>query len=687
MNFDVAVARRAAEEGLIVAAGGGLDVACGGRAFSQILQRLLDDASTAGEGAAWWSDLEVTPESASELVEVVSANLGADRVLAALWRDNGNLEPPADLATAISLLPATGAVNLSWSDALAECLASKAPTAIARGDDVALPQALRDDTFALLSPWGTLATGDVLLTDDHLRMELGRNSTLRRVLTSLWESHVWLFVGVAPSTVVEWARMLGAEADDRRHMAFCLAPDLRQLARARLDLAGIDVVPLDHEADLAGAIDAFGEAVRRHVRPEDVAAQTRRLVLENIGPFPSLELDIAGHWVVLLGDNASGKTTVLRALALVLAGDDALAGELGETLLRADALQGSISLELGNDRLSTKLTRKPDGVEVRASGISPVQSGDMLAIAFPAVRGAIKSSLEASRPESGPSVRDLVPLLRGPLDGRLHSVEAWFDRLQDEGDEEAIEELFRTIATIAPGFPVTFDHVTPDGTVLVRTPDGVLPLSALSQGVGSLLGWIGTVIRRLTDLDKTSDSSPAFKLVIVDELDAHLHPRWQRLVPKGLIAAFPDVSFVLSTHAPLVLSSVTDARVIRLEREGAMPPCATDGLASYARLRADQVLTSDAFELDSTRSPVVEDALERLRLLDESEALNPDEERERNELAAQIEAWLPPPYPDPIAREAEHLVEELTRLVARVDGPRRAEAVAMLRRLGGEPRS
>jgi hypothetical protein len=99
------------------------------------------------------------------------------------------------------------------------------------------------------------------------------------------------------------------------------------------------------------------------------------------------------------------------------------------------------------------------------------------------------------------------------------------------------------------------------------TPGGAVPWSQLSDGYHVFLGLIGDVARRavlLNDHLGPAAVAEAEGVVLVDEVDLHLHPVWQERVVDGLRAAFPRIQWVLSTHSALVLSGAENRQVRHL---------------------------------------------------------------------------------------------------------------------------
>jgi hypothetical protein len=150
-------------------------------------------------------------------------------------------------------------------------------------------------------------------------------------------------------------------------------------------------------------------------------------------------------------------------------------------------------------------------------------------------------------------------------------------------------------------------------------------------------------------------------VVLIDELDAHAHPAWQRQIGHWLRAKFPNLQFLIATHSPF-LAQVGDAggNVVleRHDEEVRVSPRSE----SVRTWRADQILT-ELFELESTRSPDVERNVKRLLALYRKRAqpLTSAESREYEQLLLWSEA-LPPGVEGPAERE---LIERIKKAVAR----------------------
>jgi predicted ATP-binding protein involved in virulence len=109
----------------------------------------------------------------------------------------------------------------------------------------------------------------------------------------------------------------------------------------------------------------------------------------------------------------------------------------------------------------------------------------------------------------------------------------------------------------------------------------------LSDGQKAIIGLISDIARRICLLNphlgqEVMTQTPG--IVLIDELDMHLHPKWQRSLTRGLQAAFPSVQFIVASHSPQILSEMQPEQIIVLTAGSASNPQVSYGLDSCAVL-------------------------------------------------------------------------------------------------------
>ncbi len=195
-------------------------------------------------------------------------------------------------------------------------------------------------------------------------------------------------------------------------------------------------------------------------------------------------------------------------------------------------------------------------------------------------------------------------------------------------------------------YPISF-HVKRNPFRLdVRQNGTTLSVDQLSDGTRSFLSWPLDYLMRASRInwENPADSAVAPGLVLVDEIDAHLHPEWQRRAMSVVSQLLPETYVIATTHSPFVLGSTDDAQVFQIYKDvdGKLKVKADfDELYGYP---ADLVLQK-AF-VPSLYPPEMERRLKRLSELTRKVAagdISPQEKEEHDALLEELAAvnpWL-----------------------------------------------
>ncbi len=176
----------------------------------------------------------------------------------------------------------------------------------------------------------------------------------------------------------------------------------------------------------------------------------------------------------------------------------------------------------------------------------------------------------------------------------------------------------------------------PKPAVRIKTPYGWISLRDLSLGYKTLIAWTVDLASRLYETYYRSENPLAeAAVVLVDEIDLHLHPAWQRKILSYLSERFPNTQFIVTAHSPLVVQAAADANIVVLRREGdhVLIDNDTENVRGW---RVDQLLTSDLFGLPSARSAALDEAIERRKQLLAKARLTAKDRRELSALEEQI---------------------------------------------------
>ena len=137
-------------------------------------------------------------------------------------------------------------------------------------------------------------------------------------------------------------------------------------------------------------------------------------------------------------------------------------------------------------------------------------------------------------------------------------------------------------------------------------------LGALSDGFRAYIGWVGDLLYHIchccVDGMKLTDHSG---IVMVDEVDLHLHPEWQLVVLPAVSRTLPKLQFLCTTHSPIVAGTVESANLLLVLPDGETASILARPELEVHGLSADQILTSSHFGLVSTRAPEFYEELQK----------------------------------------------------------------------------
>lgn len=206
------------------------------------------------------------------------------------------------------------------------------------------------------------------------------------------------------------------------------------------------------------------------------------------------------------------------------------------------------------------------------------------------------------RPESEPDLQRRITLVSG--DYSLVSDEEVIQKIIDldyrsylrknPSLRNVVDKIAQMATEIAEGFPITFNGVEEDTNGFFpsfETIDGIMPLNTMSQGTQSVIQWLAHLVIGYAEYYDFPDCLEDEQgILIVDEIDAHLHPAWQRGIIPTLTAHFPNLQIFCSTHSPLMLAGLKPGQVQLLTRDEDDQVQVSRNEFSIAGWSADQIL-------------------------------------------------------------------------------------------------
>ncbi len=405
------------------------------------------------------------------------------------------------------------------------------------------------------------------------------------------------------------------------------------------------------------AATATRSAASDHADADD-APEIDHISIRHVRVFDSLDIQFTsdnehpqqGRWLVLLGENGVGKSTLLRSLALALAEPElaqSLAVNAKAPMVRSGASEADIQVHVRGVPFAARILVE-DGDERLHTGKNGAPRP--MLFAYGCARGSAIGG--PAREVSYAAIGQLLTLF--DESEPLISAETWLKLLQLDALKHGgrHRDLFDSVQATLCGLLPGIDDLDVDGHGVHFSGPAVgthTPLAGLSDGYLTTLGWACDLLARwLHRAQRRGDPIAAgFNqhmrgLVLIDEIDLHLHPRWQRQVIAIVRAAFPRMSFVVTTHNPLTLLGARDGEVVVLKRTPDRAHTATAVAMDVPKgIRADQVLTGEWFGLASTRDPDTVTLLEKHRqfLRDDIPSSNPERQQVEAELKRRLDGF------------------------------------------------
>jgi uncharacterized protein (TIGR02646 family) len=325
--------------------------------------------------------------------------------------------------------------------------------------------------------------------------------------------------------------------------------------------------------------------------------------IRNFQGVERMELGVAsgagdGSWLMLLGENGTGKTAALKAIALTLMPSEDRERVLPDPTeaVRQGEKEGWVEVQMTGARKARTLHFSARDPRLLSGGTA----APALLAGYGATRLLPSKRMRPADIPSGPHTGSLFdprfPLSR-PAD--------WLPEL-DREQFDAVARGLHVILQLTEGDQVRRHK---RHGLEVETRRGRFRLEQLSEGYRTMAVLALDMMRLF--LSRWDHLDAAEGVVLIDEIGAHLHPRWQMKVVSTLRQTFRRVQFIATTHDPLCLRGLEDGEVVVLRRIGERLIVEQEELPSIQGLTVDQLLTSEHFGLYSALDPELEAEFER----------------------------------------------------------------------------
>lgn len=331
----------------------------------------------------------------------------------------------------------------------------------------------------------------------------------------------------------------------------------------------------------------------------------------------------------LLGENGTGKSALLKAIALVTSGSSALGNMLGETdewikngkkyceitatLLTAKGESREIKLRIEKgSQLRDIIQKNTDSLELIDNAINHADR-NYFVVGYGASRRLNRDSQFSSSSSefSLPRSQNIQSLFN--VDAPLVSLSSWAIDLDYSGEGSGLKTVKNALDAFLVD-NVKFKSIDKKKKQLIfSTPDGDIPLNQLSDGYQNVAAWVGDLMYRINENFKNfKDPLAARGLLLIDEIDLHLHPRWQRQLHTFLKTKLPNFQIVATTHSPLTAQQAEENELYALRRTAKKVEL-LPFVGKPNELLLHQILMSPVFGLATDESVKVETAKAAVR--------------------------------------------------------------------------
>ena len=337
-----------------------------------------------------------------------------------------------------------------------------------------------------------------------------------------------------------------------------------------------------------------------------------RTEIQNFKGIEKMNLEFSSGVNLLIGNNGVGKTTVLEALALSIQTYFSRMNDIAKKSIKKDDVHFTSNLvgdasqhrvysnptvikseiNLGGLEYSSEISREDEtnatrtkytGKEFAAAGRDLLNSQEAIlpVICYFSTSRVVDTQKVSTNAVGKNKLNDrrcgYIDCLNATLDRK--ALTDWTFKMAmaeyKKGTAVAEYEAFKKAVGIFMQKMNDLEEIplveyTRDFEDITYAEDGkTMMVNYLSAGYQSLLWMLMEISFRIALLNpELSDYSQAEGIVLIDEIDMHLHPRWQWKILDALHSSFPKVQFIAATHSPIIISSFKDAKLLSIGENG-----------------------------------------------------------------------------------------------------------------------
>lgn len=422
-----------------------------------------------------------------------------------------------------------------------------------------------------------------------------------------------------------------------------------------------------------------------------------KIKLTNTRCFKTINLDLSNDgetikWTTVLGDNATGKTTLLRSIAIGLCDETSAAGLLREipwafrkqnnededAVIEIDLtdkknMQYTIKTTIAFKKNIERVKRKIWNIQENSTiPDDEFQWDEIFVCGYGAGRGT-DGTVDYLKYSTINAVYTLFAYdqpLQNPELAMRRLIQKFEESETSDSKNKALDWLKNQLRPIlllnTPQDDILLEK---DGIWVENANWGKVPFAAIGDGYKGTLTWLMDLISWASLFADDIFDETIKGIVLIDEIEQHLHPKWQRTIVTLLRNAFPKIQFITTTHSPLVAADACklliddlESKLFHLRFDGNFVQL-SEIEEILGELNFDQILSSEAFDYIYDVSPQIEDILRQASILAaKGDQRLPDENLTYEKIKNEIKKLMFPEGKTHIERHIEReFYEELAK--------------------------
>jgi predicted ATP-binding protein involved in virulence len=312
----------------------------------------------------------------------------------------------------------------------------------------------------------------------------------------------------------------------------------------------------------------------------------KNITLENIGVFDHIHIDFQqfkklenkADIHILTGANGTGKTTLLQAIARFFHRQDV--NHFNKKFKNADS---NLQMELDTEeilRFSPSESVQTPSVNrydlAAAASEKPTIPIEFAIFAYSGYRFLNRHPVNAIQNMTDNPLKDALRFAKDYTHTNL-TINQWIAnqisihalkqlKINKNAKNRPVVQQFAAIVSKMIGYPIDFVLETEPIQLFIEANGQLLDFDALPDGLRSIISWLGDLLMRLSELTWI-DNTPIFDrkiILLLDEIEVHLHPHWQRQILPIIQNLFKNAQIFLTTHAPFIANSIDGATIYEL---------------------------------------------------------------------------------------------------------------------------